>query len=75
LSPLNWACWWNWHSFFFLLQVYTQRKTVDNIFLTAAQRYSVLITAKNDTSMNYLMHADMNPDMFDSVPDDLNLSK
>ncbi|CAO3679408.1 unnamed protein product [Umbelopsis ramanniana] len=54
--------------------VYTQRKTVDNIFLTAAQRYSVLITAKNDTSMNYLMHADMNPDMFDSVPDDLNLN-
>ncbi|KAJ2961495.1 hypothetical protein NQZ79_g3313 [Umbelopsis isabellina] len=52
----------------------TQRQTVDNIFLAAAQRYSVLVTAKNDTSFNYYMHADMNPDMFDTVPDDLQLN-
>lgn len=53
----------------------TQRETVTNIFLAAAQRYSVLVTAKNDTSFNYYMHADMNPDMFDVVPDDLQLSE
>jgi iron transport multicopper oxidase len=53
----------------------TQRETVSNIFLAAAQRYSVLVTAKNDTSFNYMMHADMNPDMFDTVPDDLQLSE
>ncbi|KAF9172751.1 hypothetical protein BGX21_010796 [Mortierella sp. AD011] len=39
--------------------------------ISAAQRYSVLVTAKNDTSYNYLIHGDMDPMMFDSVPDDL----
>jgi len=52
----------------------TQRKTINNIFLSAAQRYSVLVTAKNDTSLNYYMHADMNPAMFDKVPEDLALN-
>lgn len=51
-----------------------QRKTVDQVSLSAAQRVSLLITAKNSTSNNYIMHADMEPDMFDTVPDDLNLN-
>lgn len=49
----------------------TQRQTVKSVYLTAAQRVSVLVTAKNTTNMNYLMHADMNIDMFDKLPEDL----
>nr|AHZ58332.1 laccase [Auricularia auricula-judae] len=40
--------------------------------LTVAQRYSVLVTARNDTSSNFLIHANMDTDMFDVVPDALN---
>ncbi|KAG0242652.1 hypothetical protein BGW41_003755 [Actinomortierella wolfii] len=42
--------------------------------VTAAQRYSVLVKARNDTSFNYIMHADMDPDMFDQVPPELKLN-
>ena len=52
-----------------------QRHTVTSVSLTAAQRISVLVTAKNDTSLNYYMHADMNTDMFDTVPPELQPSK
>ncbi|KAI8967984.1 multicopper oxidase-domain-containing protein [Mycotypha africana] len=48
-----------------------QRQTVKNVYLTAAQRISVLVTAKNSTDTNYYMHADMNTDMYDVLPDDL----
>ncbi|ORZ15665.1 multicopper oxidase-domain-containing protein [Absidia repens] len=51
--------------------VETQRTSVDSIYLTAAQRISVLVTAKNNTDLNYYMHADMAIDMFDVMPDDL----
>ena len=41
--------------------------------LTVAQRYSVLVTARNDsTSTNWIIHANMDTDMFDTVPDTLN---
>ncbi|KAG0183291.1 hypothetical protein DFQ28_001822 [Apophysomyces sp. BC1034] len=49
----------------------TERKTVKSVYLTAAQRISVLVTAKNATSLNYLMHADMDTGMFDVLPEDL----
>ena len=52
-----------------------QRHTVDVISLTAAQRVSVLVTAKNNTSLNYNMHASMDIDMLDTVPDTLQPSK
>ncbi|KAI8331178.1 Cupredoxin [Chlamydoabsidia padenii] len=52
--------------------VETQRTTVDNIYLTAAQRISAIVTAKNNTDLNYYMHADMDTNMFDTVPPDLN---
>ncbi|KAF9279855.1 ferroxidase fet3 [Mortierella alpina] len=48
-----------------------QRKTVKTFPISAAQRYSVLVTAKNDTSLNYYVHGDMDRVMFDQVPDDL----
>ncbi|KAI8334409.1 Cupredoxin [Chlamydoabsidia padenii] len=52
--------------------VETQRTSVDSFYLTAAQRISVLVTAKNNTDLNYYMHADMDIDMFDVMPADLN---
>jgi iron transport multicopper oxidase len=45
------------------------------IALTVAQRYSVLVTARNTTDYNWAIHADMDSEMFDFVPDDLVLSK
>lgn len=42
--------------------------------LTVAQRYSVLVTARNDTTQNWAIHADMDAEMFDGVPDALVLS-
>ena len=33
--------------------IYTEPAEADMIYLTAAQRYSVLVTTKNDTSTNY----------------------
>ncbi|KAI8062306.1 Cupredoxin [Gilbertella persicaria] len=51
--------------------VYTQPKTVDSLYMTAAQRFSVLVKAKNTTDLNYYMHADMDTVMFDTVPEDL----
>jgi iron transport multicopper oxidase len=43
--------------------------------MTAAQRFSVLVNTKNSTQFNYLMHADMDTVMFDTLPDALNPSK
>ncbi|KAF9333152.1 ferroxidase fet3 [Podila minutissima] len=49
------------------------RTPVASFPVSAAQRYSVLVTAKNSTA-NYLLHGDMNPMMFDSVPAGLQLN-
>ncbi|KAI8364347.1 Cupredoxin [Radiomyces spectabilis] len=49
----------------------TERKTVKSLYLTAAQRFSVLVSTKNATNLNYYMHADMDTGMFDTLPDDL----
>ncbi|CAL1708876.1 unnamed protein product [Somion occarium] len=45
---------------------------IDLISVTVAQRYSILVTARNDTSANWAIHANMDTDMFDTVPDALN---
>ncbi|POW06570.1 hypothetical protein PSHT_10284 [Puccinia striiformis] len=45
----------------------------DMLSLAAAQRYSVLVTAKNETKQNFLLHANFEPDMFDSIPEKLQL--
>lgn len=52
----------------------TQELPVDFLPISAAQRYSVLVTARNDTTSDWRVHAHMNPDMFDQVPDDLQLN-
>ncbi|KAL9939966.1 hypothetical protein V8E36_000671 [Tilletia maclaganii] len=54
----------------------TQELPVDALTVAVAQRYSVLVTARNDTAapQNWGLHANMDPDMFDVVPDDLQLN-
>ncbi|KAH0544590.1 hypothetical protein FGG08_001239 [Glutinoglossum americanum] len=54
--------------------IYTKPKTTDTIYLTSAQRYSVLIHAKPDASKNYAFIASMDEAMFDSVPPGVNLN-
>ncbi|KAI9498290.1 multicopper oxidase-domain-containing protein [Zychaea mexicana] len=49
----------------------TVRKTQKSVYVTAAQRVSVLVTAKNSTDTNYYFRADMDTDMFDVLPEDL----
>ncbi|KAI7887280.1 Cupredoxin [Mucor mucedo] len=52
--------------------IYTKPQLVDSLYMTAAQRFSVLVTAKNTTDTNFYMHADMDTVMFDSLPEGLN---
>jgi len=52
--------------------VFTEGIATDLIYLSAAQRYSFLVTAKNGSETNFPMMASMDTDLFDSIPDDLN---
>lgn len=53
--------------------IYTEPSEPTNmLYLTAAQRYSVLVTARNDTNANFAFMASMDQDLFDSVPEGLN---
>lgn len=53
----------------------TQESPIDLLSVTVAQRYSVLVTARNDTSNNWIIHANMDTVMFDRVPPTLNPSE
>lgn len=44
---------------------------IDLLTVTVAQRYSILVTARNDTSQNWAIHANMDTTMFDTVPPQL----
>ncbi|KAJ7884466.1 Fet3 protein [Mycena leptocephala] len=39
--------------------------------LSVAQRYSVLVTARPNANANFAVHADMDPSMFNTIPDTL----
>ncbi|KAK7920872.1 hypothetical protein PG985_008894, partial [Apiospora marii] len=52
--------------------VYTQPAEAEMIYITAAQRYSFLLTAKNETGANYAFSGSMDTTLFDAIPDDLN---
>ncbi|KAK0652067.1 multicopper like protein [Cercophora newfieldiana] len=52
--------------------VYTQPAVASMIYLSAAQRCSFLITAKENSSTNFPIVASMDTDLFDKLPDDLN---
>ncbi|KAJ3094650.1 ferroxidase fet3 [Phlyctochytrium planicorne] len=54
--------------------VETEPSPAESLMVAAAQRYSVLVTARgagNGTDVNYNIHANMDEDMFDAIPDDL----
>lgn len=53
--------------------VYTQPHRVKQLFVAAAQRYSVIIKMKHDPKKNFAITAEMNDEMFDEgvVPGDL----
>ncbi|KAH7919193.1 Fet3 protein [Leucogyrophana mollusca] len=44
---------------------------MDMLEIAVAQRYSVLVTARDDSSSNWAIHANMDTDMFDYVPEGL----
>lgn len=49
----------------------TKPLIVNTLSISAAQRYSVIVTALNTTSFNYQMHADMDTSMFNTFPPSL----
>ncbi|KAL8969012.1 MAG: hypothetical protein Q9197_004570 [Variospora fuerteventurae] len=52
--------------------IYTEEADANMIYLTAAQRYSVLVTTYNETSANFAIVGSMDLDLFDVVPENLN---
>ncbi|KAL1913437.1 hypothetical protein Sste5344_000398 [Sporothrix stenoceras] len=55
--------------------VYTKPQTASMLYLTAGQRYSFLISSRNESAAdvrNYAFAASMDTTMFDTVPPDLN---
>ena len=52
--------------------IYTEKQTVDSIFITAAQRYGVLITAKASSNENYAFLGSFDLTMFNTLPAYLN---
>lgn len=49
--------------------VYTQPQKTQQIYLTSAQRYSVLITTKADKDRNFGIQSTLDTDMFDTIPE------
>lgn len=54
--------------------IYTEKNTTDMLYITTAQRYTVLIHTKNDTSRNYAMMQKFDDTMLDLIPGNLELN-
>ena len=54
--------------------IYVKPHTTSMLYITAAQRYGVLVTTKNDTSKNYAFMSKFDDGMFDVIPVDLMLN-
>ncbi|KAI9673750.1 MAG: hypothetical protein M1829_003987 [Trizodia sp. TS-e1964] len=52
--------------------VYTESTQAKMIYIAPAQRYSFLVTTKNQTDTNFAISGSMDEDLFDKVPDGLN---
>ncbi|CZR53837.1 probable iron transport multicopper oxidase FET3 precursor [Phialocephala subalpina] len=52
--------------------VYTDPAEAELIYIAAAQRYSFMVTTKNETSVNYAIVSSMDTSLFDTIPDGLN---
>lgn len=48
--------------------IWVEEAEADMIYISTAQRYSVLVTMKNETSTNYPMMGSMDTDLFDTIP-------
>ncbi|KAH7336256.1 Cupredoxin [Rhexocercosporidium sp. MPI-PUGE-AT-0058] len=48
--------------------VYTEPQKTNQIYLTSAQRYSVLITTKTSMERNFAIQSTLDTDMFDTIP-------
>lgn len=48
--------------------VWTEPAETNMIYITAAQRYGLLLTTKNQTEFNYAIHGAMDTELFDAVP-------
>lgn len=48
--------------------VYTEPQKAKQIYLTSAQRYSVLVTTKKSTDRNFAIQSTLDTDMFDEIP-------
>lgn len=54
--------------------IYTEKNTTDMIYITTAQRYTLLLHTKNDTSRNYAIMTKFDDTMLDLLPKDLQLN-
>jgi FtsP/CotA-like multicopper oxidase with cupredoxin domain len=52
--------------------IYHEPTEASMIYITAAQRYGILLTAKNGTDENFAIVGSMDQDLFDTIPDGLN---
>jgi iron transport multicopper oxidase len=52
--------------------IYHKPMKASQLYVTAAQRYGILLTTKNSTSTNYAIMGSMDQDLFDKVPQGLN---
>ncbi|KAL8720586.1 MAG: hypothetical protein Q9225_002575 [Loekoesia sp. 1 TL-2023] len=52
--------------------IYTEAAEAEMIYITPAQRYSVLVTTKDDASSNFAIVGSMDQDLFDKIPATLN---
>ncbi|KAG8777671.1 ferroxidase fet3 [Serendipita sp. 407] len=52
-----------------------QPQVANMLAITVAQRYSVLVKARETTDYNWAIHADMDQEMFDVVPEELILNQ
>jgi iron transport multicopper oxidase len=51
--------------------VWHEAAETDMIYITAAQRYGILLTTKNETDVNYAIVGAMDQDLFDKIPNGL----
>ncbi|CDK28987.1 unnamed protein product [Kuraishia capsulata CBS 1993] len=54
--------------------IYVEKNETEMLYITVAQRYTVLITTKSDTSKNYAFMQKFDDDMLDTIPGDLLLN-
>ena len=52
--------------------IYTEPTEAEQLYIIAAQRYGILLTAKNSTDENFAIVGSMDTDLFDTIPDGLN---